>query len=478
MSHEIELKLELAAEAAKQLMEVPWLAGSSCSSQEQLSIYYDTPKGLLRERGYSLRVRTVGDQFIQTVKSLDGGAGLFDRGEWESGISGPEPDLSELGSTPLGAIPLEGLQPIIRSEVTRTTCRLRPAGAEVEVAVDRGRMTAGDRGADISELEIELLRGEPDAAVALARRIAGEVPVRLGVMSKAERGFALADGKFGKVIKAEPVSLRADMIVAEGFATIVGACVRHFRLNELLVIEERRMEALHQCRVAMRRLRSALSLFRTAVADDRFEHIRDELRWFTNQLGDARNLDVYLQRDLSRKERRPLEEKREKAYDAVIAAMESQRFRQLMLDLIAWAALGDWRLHATAGRELEPYISKRIDRLWAKVDDAEDLSRMDDEQRHRLRIEIKKLRYAVEFAAALHHHERERQKAFGKAVEDLQEALGHLNDAVVARTLVTADAWPIEPPEPSAEERASLEEAEQALHELRKIGPYWRRHSD
>jgi triphosphatase len=478
MSHEIELKLELAPEAAERLMKQPWLLGAECKSQQQLSIYYDTPDGLLRQRGYSLRVRTVGERFIQTVKSLDGGAGLFDRGEWESGISGPEPDRGELASTPLAELPLDGLQPIIRSEVTRTTCRLRRAGAEVELAVDNGKMTAGDRGADITELEIELLRGEPEAAVALARRIAGEVPVRLGVMSKAERGFALADGKLGKVIKAEPVPVDADMTVAEGFATIVSACVRHFRLNEPLVIEDRRMEALHQSRVAMRRLRSALSLFRTAVADDRFEHIRDELRWFTNQLGDARNLDVYLQRDLPHDKRRPLERKREQAYDSVIAAMESQRFRQLMLDLIAWAALGDWRLHATAERELEPYMTKRIDRLWAKVDDSEDLSRMDDGQRHRLRIEIKKLRYALEFAEALHHHESERQKRFGKAVEDVQEALGHLNDAVVARTLVTADAWPIEPPEPSPEERASLQEAEQALHHLGKIGPYWRRHSD
>src|SRR4030095_3700626 len=146
---------------------------------------------------------------------------------------------------------------------------------------------------------------------------------KLGVMSKAERGFALASGKFGKVVKAEPVPLRADMNVAEGFATIVSACLRHFRLNESLVIEQREVEALHQTRVAMRRLRSAFTLFRPAISDEEFEDIRDELRWFTRELGAARNLDVYLERDIPDGDRQRLELKREQAYDGVITAMDS-----------------------------------------------------------------------------------------------------------------------------------------------------------
>src|SRR5205085_9076229 len=124
---------------------------------------------------------------------------------------------------------------------------------------------------------------------------------------------------------------------------IVTACIRHFRRNEPLVIEKRSMNALHQARVAMRRLRSTLTLFRTVVADDEFMALRDELRWFTGKLGDARNLDVYLQRDLPKDEKRTLKAKRERVYDQVIETMESGRFRRLMLDLIAWAYLGEWR---------------------------------------------------------------------------------------------------------------------------------------
>ena len=478
MGQEIELKLELSPDAKDELERQPWFGSAERRSQRQVSTYYDTPDRRLRGRGYTLRVRSVGDRFVQTVKSLDGGAGLFARGEWEYQIERPEPDVGRLSSTPLGHLEIDELEPVLESEIERTACRLHEHHSEIEVDVDDGRLTANGRELAVCEIEIELIRGEPQSAVALARRIAREVPVKLGVMSKAERGFALADGSLGKVAKAEPVPVRPGMSVAEGFEAIVAACVRHFRLNEPLVIETREMNALHQARVAMRRLRSALTLFRSAVTDPEFMRLRDELRWFTGKLGDARNLDVYLQGDLSKNERRRLKDRREAAYDDVAATLDSTRFRRLILDLVAWSAVGEWRKHANASKPLRPYVSRRIGRLWGRVSRAESLARMDEHERHRLRIQIKKLRYALEFVEALHAHESKRQKAFATAVEELQEALGHLNDAVVARSLVTADVWPIEPVRLSDPEHKLLDEAERAIGRLRKIGPYWRSDAD
>jgi CHAD domain-containing protein len=113
--------------------------------------------------------------------------------------------------------------------------------------------------------------------------------------------------------------------------------------------------------------------------------------------------------------------------------------------------------------------------LWAKLHHTKKLAKSDNEERHRLRILIKKLRYALEFAEGLHGHAAEQRKKFANAVQDLQEALGHLNDAVVARTLVATEQWLIEPRELTAEERAFLDGAEQNIGYLREIGPYWRR---
>jgi inorganic triphosphatase YgiF len=474
VSSEIELKLEVAPGAAEELMRQPWLEGGKRRSQQQLSIYYDTKGNDLRRLGYTLRVRSVGDEYVQTVKSIETGAGLFARGEWEYQIGGPEPDQERLSHTPLAGVSVEDLRPVLEAEVQRTWCLIKDKRSEIELDVDEGTLVADGRSLPVNEVEIELLRGDASSAVDLAKRIASHFPVKLGVLSKAERGFALIEGRIGKASKAEPVQVRQDMTVADGFHAIIMACLRHFRLNEPLVIEQRKVEALHQARVAMRRLRSAFTLFRTAIGDDEFAHIRDELRWFTGELGDARNLDVYLQRKCGHKERAALEEKRERAYDRVIEAMNSQRSRTLTLDVVAWASLGEWRRRPSATMNLAPYVNRRIDRLWHRIVAERDLGDMEPDERHRLRIRIKKLRYALEFVEQLHAHERRRQKRFASAVEDLQEALGELNDLIVARSIVSADAWPILPDQGSEEERELLHRAEHALDRLRKIGAYWR----
>ena len=472
MGEELELKLEVPKGASKRLLEEAWI--KDCRFQEQSSVYFDTPDKKLRTRGYTLRVRNVGGRFIQTLKSMGEGAGLFQRGEWEYEIDGPKPDAEKLSHTPLAQFDVNQLVPVIHSQVRRTSWRLHQNDSEVEFALDEGLTRAGRCEAPLSEIEIELIHGEPSVVVGLARRIAQSVPVKLGVMSKAEVGFALADGRLGKVMKAEPVPVQAGMTLAQGFATIVTACLRHFRLNEPLVIGERSPLALHQSRVAMRRLRSAMSLFRAVIVDTEFYRLRGELRWFTRELGDARNLDVFLERENWQGERAPLEERREAAYDQVIAEMDSERVRTLLLDLVAWSMLGEWRGKTDAQQPFEPYASARIDRLWHHISHADDLKAMDEEQRHRLRIRIKKLRYALEFMDLIYVEEDERKKKFAKAVEQLQEALGHLNDSVVAKTLVAADDWPIEPTEPSTREHALLKDAGHALGRMRRVGPYWR----
>ena len=474
MGHEIELKLEVAAGATDAVIRQPWFDDARCNSQFQCSVYFDTADWELRRRGYTLRVKSIDGRFVQTVKALGNGAGLFARGEWEYQIDGPEPDLERLGSTPLADIDVDRLEPIIRSDVNRTACRLSHGGAEIELDVDQGIMFAGGHELPVSEVEIELLRGEAESVMAFARRIADQVPVKLSVLSKPERGFALAEGTLSKVSKAGPVPVRAEMTVAEGFETIVFACIRHFRMNEPLVVEQRGMEALHQSRVAMRRLRSAMSLFRPAIADGECARVREELGWFTDQLGDARNLDVYLQRMLLDKERETLQVRREATYDQVIAAMESDRFRLLMLDLVAWTVLGKWRDDEKADCELEPFVQRRLDRLWHGICHANRLRKMDEKDRHKLRIRSKKLRYGLEFVKALHADRREPRDEFAKQIETLQEELGLANDIVSARSLVSTDVWPFPQQHGSdAEVGVHLRRAQRSLRKMRHIGRYW-----
>jgi triphosphatase len=284
---------------------------------------------------------------------------------------------------------------------------------------------------------------------------------------------ALARGETARFVKAGPVRVRPDMTVAQGFQAIVAACIRHFRLNEPGVIEHRDGEALHQARVALRRLRSVFSLFRPVIADHDFERLHDELRWFTAELGDARNLDVLLERGIPDGQRERLTGMRGDAYRSAIAAMESARSRRLMLDLVSWVARGEWREHESAGKPLGSFADGRIDRLWRKVSRARKLRAMDDRKRHRLRIRVKKLRYALEFVAALHVHGRKKRKKFARAMEQVQEALGHAHDLAVARSFLPRMAWPPVAQE-VREKRRHVRDAKRSLRALRRIGPYWR----
>ena len=306
-----------------------------------------------------------------------------------------------------------------------------------------------------------------------ARRLIDRVPVRLGVLTKAERGARLSAGKSRKVTKSEAVDINSRMTVVEAFGVIVSACIKHYRLNEPLGFGDSKVEALHQARVAMRRLRSALTLFKPAIEDVEFEHLRQELRWFTGELGDARNIDVYLERELADEERSDLMRERERAYDRVADAMNSHRFSRLLIDLVAWLSVGSWRKGKVARRSIAGLANRRLDKLWDAIAElGENIGRLDEDVRHQLRIKVKKLRYGMEFFRGLYLDGAE-QKYFTSQLETLQEELGRLNDLATAKGIGAeprTDAWLIG----SYEERRHLKAAEEAFRNLLKSGPFWR----
>ena len=291
-----------------------------------------------------------------------------------------------------------------------------------------------------------------------------------------ESAFAIGPDEGGKVAKAEPVPVRSEMSVAEAFETIVQSCVRHFRLNEPLVVHRRDPAALHQVRVAMRRLRTAFSLFKPALADPQFEALRQELGWFTGQLGEARNLDVLLrQRGLPRPLRKLLRKEREGAYDETVEALDSKRLRLLLIDLLAWLELGRWHQNHKAMRPLPDFVARRLYKWWQEIAHHDELRSMRTKERHELRIEIKKLRYALEFVRPLHVRAEGKQKQFYKGVERIQESLGRLNDLATVQAMSRQLGFKQVPPKDEAHriEAKCLAAAQTSLDRLKKIGPYW-----
>ena len=481
-AREIELKLEPAPTDVETLARALAAAGFALKKQEQQAIYFDTPDGSLRAAGVSLRIRTVRGKRIQTVKAQGSAvAGLFARPEWEIAVADDTPVLDDSAAPLRSLLPqhaLEGLAPAFSVRVTRRSGVATYADARIEAAVDLGEVTAGGKAAPIAEVELELKAGPPAALFALARELDEAAPIGIGVLTKAERGDRLLAGTADSVVKGERAVISPSASTADAFAAIVSACLRQYRLNEDLLTRTGNADALHQARVAVRRLRSALSIFKAVIADDQFEHLRTELRWLAATLGEARDIDVLI----ARGEGSPvLQEARTAAYARVAEALALPRTRLLMLDLVEWTAIGRWRTApvdaAAIAQPAERFAAQALEQLRRRLKKrGARLAALDDEARHEVRIRAKKLRYAAEFFSGLFTGAKATRRArrFITAMQALQEQLGDLNDMATEPVLRAALGLPGQVPPPKRDKARLIEGAAEAFEELIERKCFWR----
>lgn len=444
MADEIELKLELSSADAERMLGSKLFADDA-KTVKQVATYFDTGDHAVAKAGLSLRIRRTGDVRIQTIKA-DGpsAVGLFVRTEWERSVDSDTPHLDH--TTPLPMMlgdAVDQIAPIFDVRVERRKWIMDEEGTSIEVVLDRGEVAAGEHLAPICEIELELKLGDPAALFGLARRIDAIVPVRLGVVTKSERGYRLIPAPQAS-IKALTIALPSDGSTADAFRHIVQSCIRQFRLNEDLLFETRDPKALHQARVAIRRLRSAFSIFKPMIGDAG-AGLGEELRWLAACLGDVRDLDVLLGRAPSGALHEQIAAARETAYDALFDILAGDRARAIMLNIVQFLAQSRWAdedgFGAQPARLFATTVLARLRRRIKRRSRA--IAGSDDEARHDVRKDAKKLRYASEFFGSLFSRKREqrRQKRFVAALEGLQDRLGTLNDLVTARDVMTRHGW-------------------------------------
>lgn len=498
---EIELKLEVEDPGQlAQILSHPALAQTSGATQDhQLrAIYFDTPDQALRAAGLSLRVRHDGGRWVQTLKAAGESPGVaLDRSEWECEVEGPRPDFARLGGTPLAAfLPRqETIGPAFEVHVRRTSLELRMDESVLEVSADRGEVQTAAKPEPFGEIEIELKRGAVKDVFALASTLSDSVPLRLSLLTKSERGYLALQDASPERVKAEPVALSTAMSAAQAFQTIARACLRHFLANERVVARARNPEAVHQMRVALRRLRAAITLFKDVVRDEAVEAIKADLKWITGELGRARDLDVYIATVLEparakangdpdlAKALAKARKDRNRAYAKLANALVSARFRRAVLATAAWVEAGPWLSADGEARErrdqpARDLARKQLKRRWRSVRRRlRNLREIDPEARHEVRIAIKKLRYGSEFFGSLFRQRgsKGRQRKALRIVEDLQETLGVLNDIAVGTARrddsATSDAL-------NEEQLARVDDllsaAEAQARSLDKLEPFWK----
>ena len=481
MPQETELKLEVNPQDLVALLKHPLLKAQPARRERLFNTYFDTSTLALRAQRMAVRERRVGRQTLLTVKTAGQSVGgLSQRGEWEAPTRPGAFDFTALVGEAVLAAQLASvawqLVPVFRTDFTRRSWVLQHGSARVEVALDQGFIATGSAQGNhrqpILELELELLDGPVDALLDLAHTLAlgphGQAAAALRLLpanrSKAERGYALYMGERLQPVKAQGVQLQAGMLPVQAFRAAALSCLAHLQANEAGVLHPGPHGALpdpefvHQARVALRRLRTGLRIFRSVLPPRFAAHWSNEWKLLTNQLGDARNWDVFATEWMPElmDSGQPAADVSHEAAEALQAWVQRQRraagqraadalgSREHALRLLAFTRavlclqpLNPALTEAPEGDGLAVWARTILSERHAALrQQARAARRMGPEGRHALRISLKKLRYAQAFLASVLPPKRVARNT--AALADAQELLGLLNDLSTAHALLGA----------------------------------------
>jgi triphosphatase len=439
---ERELKLEVPEAELVRVRAALAQAGSRPIAMR--AIYFDTPQGHLRRAGIGLRLRREGGRWVQTLKAA--GASALERLEDEvplraRGERPPKLDVHrhapEVVQLLLGALLPFGvgsaqLAPAYETRMRREVASVRRGMTGIELALDTGEIVAGGRKRPVRELEFELVEGDFAELLEEAAAWRSRHDLWISTASKAQRGSLLLAGE----AHAAPARARAPVLgpkarLDEFASAVLRSCLDQVLANagEVAAGSEQD-EHIHQLRVGLRRLRTALREVPPLRAEgERFAPVLERV---FRKLGERRDRAEVLRRitPLLEAERAPAVHLPEAAEAVDVGALVREpAFQDALMHLLARAespAGGD----ARARRAMRPRLRKLYEQV---VRDGRRFDQLDEPRQHRVRKRLKRLRYLAEFLQpVIGGKDLDR---FLEALEPAQEALGRYNDGLVAQRL-------------------------------------------
>ncbi len=461
-STEIQLKFLLEPEAVSRLQEGGFAGARSAGSAqgtEVSAVYFDGTDHPLSCSDITLHVEKSGRRYRQYFESRLGGLGTARLCRtWESPIASSNPVLSDIDDQnlrrALAGYTGERLQPVYRTKVERTMRRLTlEDGCELTADLDIGEIRAAAASEPISELTLRLDSKALRPSFDLALKMLQKERLRIASDSLARRGLALLSGHGSTSRKADKLDLSHDATVEDALIHTVQHCLDHVLANEACVLGTEDPEGIHQMRVALRRFRSALRLFRQLLPKDQVIWLNEELRYFANEMAAARDWDVFAeeivapagigfsdQPSLQALQDR-ISEHRNRSRHTARNAILSKRYTEFLLRLSAWLTGRLWRdqpLTEEAVRLFGPmtdFAASKLAKLHKQVEKAgRKFEALSVPERHQMRIQVKRLRYASDFFSSF--YPRKAVRPYGEGLGNLQDALGYLNDVAVAEDLV------------------------------------------
>ncbi|MBE2295901.1 MAG: CHAD domain-containing protein [Phycisphaerales bacterium] len=253
-------------------------------------------------------------------------------------------------------------------------------------------------------------------------------------------------------VKASPITLSVETTSEQAFVTIIAASLKHAEANRAAVLDAQ-IEGVHQMRVAFRRLRSGLKIFRPLIPREASTELVANIRWLNSFLGPARDWDVFMEEGMvpvfahfPRKRslslfRAKAEILRQNHRQSLRTELGNSRYLLLLQQCTDFLEHRPWR-ESLVGRQRErldapvlvfttPLLEEDHRRVLKR---GERFAQLVAEERHALRIRIKELRYAQDFFASLYPPAP--VKSYLDALAKLQDCLGIMNDVAVARRLL------------------------------------------
>lgn len=470
MGTETELKLAFKASDLAPLLEHPLLTTPG-KRQKLYNIYYDTPELTLMKQGMAVRERKILRKMLLTVKiSHSTQGGLSSRSEWEAPTTQGQFDFQTLIDDPLIAEKMSMLAPqlipIFTTDFTRRSWDVVFRGAKIQIAIDQGKIVTLRGGAlheeEISEVELELMEGSPVTLFGLARVLSRRVRLHPSAPSKAERGYKLFQDIRISPLKPPSLAINPKATPLSTFQQICLECLTHLQANDVGILRDDDDEYIHQARVAMRRIRSAIKLFSPVLPMSFVSQWNSAWRDLANELGDARNWDVFSvellpllkeafpkNTDIEALEKFTVDQ-RAKAHVQVINDFGSRAYS---VKLISFA-------EAVMTLDTHPEVRNRQKMILESQSTAEPIVQEDTEtfatrllkrrhrrfirevlvpnrdleQSHQLRLDLKKLRYSFDFFVDL--YPKKNMSRYLKSLARAQELLGQMNDLATAETLL------------------------------------------
>lgn len=452
---ECEIKLEGPAEILRGLKDHPALAKAIAKPRAAnlRAVYFDTADGDLARNNLSLRIRNAGRKRVMTVKWASEGDGAFTRGESEVVVAGDQPDLARLAPDVAARIERAtkgaALQPVFESKIRRKLIELWDGETHLEIALDEGALIAGVASEPVSEIEIEVKSGPQAPLYALALKLI-DAGLRIAPAAKSARGYLLAAGAKPQDVRAAPLSLSTNATMEDALVAMIETSLMHFMVNWPAFLVSQSPEAIHQMRVALRRLRAGLRMFERALPESGLKQFRDQARDIASALGRAREIDAFI----ALVEAGPLSQfEKDASFEALLAHAQTLRTKfyaaareclsdaqasRFVLELQAYSTRRGWR-EGLAGDDLaalsqpmRTFAAKALGDLDKRVlKRGKGLRKLKPEDRHELRIALKNMRYGADFLGGAFDEPRA-VKTFMKRAATLQEDLGVYNDSIAA----------------------------------------------